>query len=294
MKRPPHFFTLLITLTLCLLLQACGAVKLSYNNADTLIYWWLDGYVDFTPEQKPRVKDELLAFQQWHRKTQLPEFAAMAQTLQSQAAGEVSASQLCANFDRAQKLLPVMTAYLEPSVLWLVTQLTPDQIKSISDKYAKTNDKWREEWQPETKRELYKNMKKNVRERVENLYGKLSDEQKKMLREAVAALPYDSKMAYTERLRRQQDMLTTLKDIQSKKLAGPAAIDAAREPMRALLQRNSASPDAAYRAYFERYKTSQCEMFAKLHSSITTEQRAHAVSKLQDYERDFKTLQTNK
>jgi hypothetical protein len=287
MKR----ITLLTTLTLCLLLQACGAVKLSYNNADTLLYWWLDGYVDFTAEQKPRVKDELLAFQQWHRKTQLTEFAAMAETLQNQAAGEATASQLCANFDRAQKLLPMMTAYLEPSVLWLVTQITPDQIKSISDKYAKTNDKWRDEWQPETKRELYKNMQKSIRERVDNIYGRLTDAQQKMLLDSIAALPYDSKIAYAERLRRQQDMLTTLKDIQSKKLTGQAAIDAAREPMRVLLQRNSTSPDTAYRAYFERYKTSQCEMFAKLHSSISPEQRAHAVSKLKDYERDFRSLQ---
>ena len=285
------FFRPLLLLALGALLTACGAIKLTYNNADSLIYWWLDGYVDFTVDQKVHAKNELQAFHQWHRKTQLPAFAEIAHSVQADISNNVTAAQLCAKWDQLQeRLLPPLTAYLEPQVLWLVTHLSSAQIKSMEEKYAATNEKWLSEWQPKTKRELIKNIKKSIRERTDSLYGSLEDEQRKWLLETLRTSPFDSKIAYTERQRRQQDMLTTLRDIQTRKLN----IDAAREPMRALMQRSLVSPDTAYLAYADRLKQSNCGLYATLHNSMNTAQRAHALSKLKDYERDFNTLQKTK
>ncbi len=157
-------------------------------------------------------------------------------------------------------------------------------------KICKTNEKWLEEWQPKTKRELMKNTEKSIRERTDSLYGSLEDSQRKWLQETISTSPFNSKMAYAERLRRQQDLVTTLKEIQARKLN----IDAARDPMRALMQRSLVSPDTAYLAYADRLKQSNCELYAKLHNSMNTAQRAHALSKLKDYERDFNTLHKTK
>jgi hypothetical protein len=85
-------------------------------------------------------------------------------------------------------------------------------------------------------------------------------------------------------------MLSTLKNIQSKKLSA----DAAKEPMRKLLERNIDSPDAAYRAYAQQIKQHNCSLFAKLHNSMSTQQRSYALEKLKEYEQDFKALQANK
>lgn len=282
-----HFFLLFA----CALLTSCAAVKLAYNNADTLVYFWLDDYVDFTVDQKVGAKNDIEAFHKWHRQTQLPTFMAIAKTMQTQAVGTVTAAQLCTNWEQMQPtLLQPMAAYLEPVVLRLVTQLSPAQITSIEEKYAKTNKKWLEEWQPKTTRELHKYSKKMIRERLENLYKRLNDEQLKMLRDHIATAPFDSKIAYAERLKRQQDMVSTLKNIQTKKLT----IEAAKEPLRAVLERSLTSPDPTYRAYAERVKKSNCELYAKVHNSITPEQRTRAIKTLQEYERDFKFLQAQK
>jgi len=287
----PLFFRPLLLLVLCTLLTACGAVKLTYNNADSLLYWWLDGYTDFTVEQKVRVKNEMQALHTWHRQTQLPAWADMARSLHVQAASDVTGAQLCAQWDQAQeRLLPPMAAYLEPQVLWLVTHLTPAQLKSIEEKYAKTNEKWLDEWQPKTKTELIKNTEKSIRERTDSLYGNLDDEQRKWLREVIRTSPFDAKTAYAERLRRQQDVLATLKDIQERKLSS----DMAREPMRALMQRILVSPDSNYVAYASRLKLHNCELYAKLHNHMNGEQRKHVLAKLKDYERDFNTLHKTK
>jgi hypothetical protein len=287
----PSIFRYFFLWLLCALLTSCAAVKLTYNNADTLVYFWLDDYVDFTVDQKIGAKNDIQALHAWHRQTQLPAFAAMAKTLQTQAQGNVTSTQLCTHWEQLQPtLLTPLTAYLEPVLLRLVTQLTPDQITSIEEKYAKTNKKWLDEWQPKTLRELHKNSEKNIRERLENLYKKLSDEQLKMLHANIVASPFDAKIAYVERLKRQQDVVATLKTIQSKKMN----VDAAKEPFKALLQRTFTSPDSSYRTYAERVKQSNCDLYAKLHNSITPEQRTHAIKTLQEYERDFKTLQATK
>lgn len=49
-----------LALIFCLLLQACGATKLTYNNADTLLYWWLDGYVDGSLNQQDRFQCQMV------------------------------------------------------------------------------------------------------------------------------------------------------------------------------------------------------------------------------------------
>jgi hypothetical protein len=287
----PSILRASLLVALCALLTACGAIKLTYNNADSLIYWWLDGYVDFTVDQKVHVKNEMQAFHQWHRKTQLPAFADIAHSLQKMSASDVTAAQLCTFADKIQeRLLPPLSAHIEPQVLWLVTHLTPAQIKSIEEKYAKTNEKWLDEWQPKTKATLIKNTEKSILERTDSLYGSLDDEQRKWLRETIRTSPFDAKTAYAERLRRQQDLLDVLKDIQAKKLSS----DAAKEPMRAVLQRSLVSPNPANKAYAEKMREYNCDLYAKLHNKTNPEQRKHALSKLIDYERDFKILQATK
>ncbi len=287
----PSIFRYFLPLLLCALFTSCAAVKLTYNNADTLVYFWLDDYVDFTVDQKVPAKNDIQAFHAWHRQTQLPALIAIAQTLQTQALNNVTAMQLCTNWEQMQPtFLQPMSAYLEPIVLRLVTQLNSDQITSIEEKYAKTNKKWLEEWQPKTTRELHKHSKKMIRERLESFYKRLNDEQLKMLRDHIASAPFDSKIAYSERLKRQQDMVATLKNIQTKKLTA----EAAREPLRAVFQRSLTSPDSTYRAYAERVKQNNCELYAKLHNSITPEQRTHAIKTLKEYERDFAFLQAQK
>ncbi|MEY4295617.1 MAG: hypothetical protein RLY82_1305 [Pseudomonadota bacterium] len=279
----PFIFRLFFLLLLSVLLTSCTAVKLTYNNADSLVYFWLDGYVDFTVDQKVGVKNDIQALHTWHRQTQLPTFALMAKTLQVQAQGNVTAVQLCANWDQVEPtFMPPLIAHLEPAVLKLVSQMTPDQITSVEEKYAKTNKEWLKEWQPKTTRELHKNSEKAIRDRLENIYKSLSDDQVKLLRELIAVSPFDSKIAYAERLRRQQDMIATLKGARTK------------ETLRALVQRNITSPDSTYRAYAARVKQSNCEMYAKIHNSMNESQRLQAVKTFQDYERDFKTLQAQK
>src|SRR5580765_4822032 len=41
------------------LLGACSALRIGYGAAPDLVYWWLDGYVDFDDTQTPRVREAI-------------------------------------------------------------------------------------------------------------------------------------------------------------------------------------------------------------------------------------------
>jgi len=75
----------------------------------TLLYWWLDAYVDFDSEQKADVKQDIGEFFRWHRKTQLQDYVQFLQKAQQQLRGNPTQADLMADYvdirDRTEALL---------------------------------------------------------------------------------------------------------------------------------------------------------------------------------------------
>jgi hypothetical protein len=88
------------------------------------------------------------------------------------------------------------------------------------------------------------------------------------------------------RLRRQEDILVTLRNLQQQ--APPP--EEARRQVRALLQRSVVSPVPAHQAYVNRLNEYNCRSMAQLHNSTSAEQRQSAFKRLQKYERDARAL----
>ena len=59
-----------------LALQSCGAFQLAYNNADVLVRFQADRYLDLNSAQVRWLSGQLVAQHGWHRKTQLPKYGA--------------------------------------------------------------------------------------------------------------------------------------------------------------------------------------------------------------------------
>jgi hypothetical protein len=83
------------------LLQGCSAVKLAYNNAPELAYWWIDGYADLDDAQSLKVREELARLQQWHRTNELPRIAELLQRTRQLALADTTPEQVCTLFARS-------------------------------------------------------------------------------------------------------------------------------------------------------------------------------------------------
>lgn len=268
------------------LLVACSAIKIGYNTVPDLTYWWLDGYADFNAVQTLQVRDELNHLHQWHRVTELPKVAELLQKMQRMAPNDVTPEQVCGLFSDVRTRLEAVHAQAEPGIIALAMSLGSSQLAHIEAKFQKTNTGWREDWLDGTPAEKQERRMKSAIDRAEQVYNTLEERQKTILQESIASSGFDPQLSYTERLRRQRDLLQTLRQIQGNKVPASQATVA----LRGYVERSIHSPNLAYRAYSDKALLDNCRAFAQLHNSTTAEQRERAVRRLAAYERDIREL----
>ena len=263
-----------------LVLQACSAVKLGYQTLPETSYWWLDGYLDFTSAQKERVKDDLASLQQWHRKAELPQYAALLDQMSLLAVKDTTPDQICGLADSVRARLRAVGVQAEPSAATLALSFTPEQLQALRKRYDKNNAEYRKEWVdlPVAKRDE-KRYKKIVGY-AEDLYGKLDAPQRDAIRKYVTTGGFDPAYDNEQRLRQQRDVLQVLEKLQA---APDTSLADARKAVATLFERGFDAPDAAVRSHQQAVRRAGCETMAEVQNSTTDAQRAHAVKKLQQY-----------
>jgi Family of unknown function (DUF6279) len=285
---PRRFSRIIGLLAAALVLQACSAMKLAYNQVPEIAYLYLDGYVDFNGVQSLKVKEELGKVHQWHRQTQLPAYIDSLKKLQAQMPGEMEPQAACAVFADVRSKMVALTERTEPAVVSIVGMLEPAQLRHMEKKFDKINAEYRSDYLEGNPRNLRDKRMKLVVKRAEMLYGSLDAKQLAVIGKNIDDSVFDARKAYAERLRSQRDAVQTLTPL----IAGQAPQDKVQASMRQLLDRTLNPPDAAYRAYIDNFMRDNCQAFAELHNSTTPVQRRKALETLKRYEEDFRILST--
>ena len=273
-----------------LLLQGCSAIKLAYNNAPDLAYWWIDGYADLGDAQSLQVREELARLLQWHRSTELPKIAELLKKTQQLAATDVAPEQVCSLFAEVRTRFDAVVTQAEPAAVALAMGLRAAQVVHIETKFVKANTEWQKDWAAGGLAERQAKRLKSAVERSEQFYGTLEDRQLAILRNSVAQSSFDPQLSYAERLRRQKDLLQTLRLVSGSEGKPKPTAALAATALRAYQERSVNSPNPAYRAYAEKAIADSCKTFAQLHNSASPEQRTRALRRLADYERDAREL----
>lgn len=276
----------IIGLLLALLLSGCSAIRLGYNQAPELGYWWLDSYFDFTEAQTSRVRGDLASLQAWHRSNELPIYLGLLDKVQRLTPTNVAPEQLCDLYAELLPRLTVTAEQAEPTLSAVTLLLKPEQLAHLARQLDKRSETWREEWLDGTPGERRARQVKRLVDRAEGLYGRLDAAQRAALREAVAASQYDAELSYRESQRRHTDTLQTLRLIQS----GGLGAERNRLEARGLLDRAVNSPDPIYRNQQNKLRQENCRTFAALHNSTTPSQRSKALETLKGYEADLRAL----
>jgi hypothetical protein len=275
----------LLLTALALVLAACSAVRLAYNQAPSLGYWWIDGYADLNDAQTTVLRRDIDGFFAWHRSSELPAYISRLQQWQQLAAADSNPDQTCVQFTQVQTAyLRMVDRALEPMAR-LATTLTPAQLQHMQRRYAKGNREFESDYVRVSAEERIDNLLERATDRYETLYGDLSDAQLKLLRERIRQSPFDGSRVNAERLRRQADLLKTLRELQPERNPTAAVV-----ALRGWHDRVMQSPTPGFPAYSDALVRSGCEQFAALHNTTTAEQRAHAVRVLKDYETDLRSL----
>ncbi|NBS08360.1 MAG: hypothetical protein EBT49_02895 [Betaproteobacteria bacterium] len=274
----------------CWVLAGCSSLQFAYNSAPELTYWWLDGFLDFTSEQKPQVRADIHSFYSWHRSQQLGLYITWLERAQTMAGRNIQADEVCALMGEALDSLDTVTKELEPRVVRLLLTIEPAQTEQLQKQFTKKNREWRKEWLLGTPDELLDTRTDKGVEQAEKFYGRLDTSQKQLLRNLAKNSGYDPRMSYLLRLRRQADSVDTLRKLSTHSKDS----DAFAMEWRQLVERTRNTPDPMLRQYGEDLKKANCAAVANLHNATTPQQRDRAAKQLQAYARDLRTLMERK
>ncbi|MGI9326915.1 MAG: DUF6279 family lipoprotein [Pseudomonadales bacterium] len=184
MTRTWHFA---LGAMLLLLFSGGCSIKLAYNNADRLIRWNVDDYVDLTRPQKRFLTAELERLLYWHRTTQLPQYASALERLNNDIANAVGGPDAV--------LVDDFNEFIETALLWgevveakahrtasqILLSMTAEQIRALPALLEKDNRKLLKDEEGKTLLENQARWEKEVRKGLQRFMGRLNKEQKSFL-----------------------------------------------------------------------------------------------------------------
>ena len=266
-----------------LLLSACSTVRLAYSQAPTLGYWWIDSFVDLSDSQSVRLRRDIDDFFDWHAREELPAYAERLRQWQALSMKDSNPDLACSQFTVLQQAyLRSIDRSIEP-LSRLAVSLTPAQLDHLQRHQAKSNRAFEDDWLKVSLADRRERLLKKAEDRYETLYGDLNPAQIEALRSRVQRSSFDPQRVQAERMRRQTDLLNTLK-------TAKADTAQATQLLRAWHQRVMSSPTPGFPAYSQQLIREGCEQFASLHNSTSAEQRLHAVGVLNGYETDLRSI----
>jgi hypothetical protein len=290
-SNTPHTFlqrfSMLCLIAMMAVMAGCSSIKLTYNHGDTLLYWWLDTYVDLDGDQSAWVKKDIDKLFQWHRQTQLKQYSAILAKAQRQLAGDVTQADLLADYKEIKTYTEQLAMHAVPDLADLSRSVKPEQIAQMEKKFAKNNDDYRKKF---LKGDLEK--RQSVRfdksmEQLELWFGRFSSDQKAVLRKASDARPMDADIFLAERIRRQQKIVAMLRKVQQEKLSK----EATQKEVTALVHDTLDRFDAPERkAFYDTYVDTTTKYILTAIKIATPEQKTHAQKRMQGWIDDFNNL----
>ena len=280
-------FRVLCLLTVMAVLAACSSVKFAYNQGDTLLYWFVDAYVDLDSGQAGLVKEDISELIKWHRKTQLRDYSQFLAKAQGQLAGNMTQADLKADYKDIKTRTETLAYKALPELTDLALSVKPEQIANIEEKFRKNNDTYRKKFVAIDNDKKQKLRYKKSMEQFELWFGSFSGEQEALLRKASDARPLDNQVWLDERIIRQKKIISALHEIQAKKLSKEATSALLSNLLKDIFGRFDA-PER--KPFFDAYIDSTINLTLTAVKIATPAQKAHAQKRMQGWIDDFKIL----
>ena len=285
-----HRFRSSIIATLALVaatvLGGCSLIKVGYGQASPFTFRWLDRYVDFDDAQSLRMRTALDEWFAWNRRTQLPDYADLLARASAEVLVDSTPERMCGWATEIRSRVDTALERTLPTLAELLPTLAPAQIVRVEQRYKERNEEYRDEFVQRSAEKRRREAVKREIDRAEMLYGDLDAAQRELVVRSIAASPFDAELAYSERLRRQHDVLALMRTLS----APGARRDDAEAQIRAYVRRLDRSPRDPDRAYSERLVAYNCAFAATLHNATSPLQRRYAAKKLKGYETALREL----
>jgi hypothetical protein len=272
--------------SVALLLAACSQLQLGYSNADTVIAYSLDSYLDLDDEQERLAREQIGALHRWHRSTQLPGYVQLLNDAQKKVAGPVTAADVREFNAGVRRALMAIGEQAAPDLAKLALTLKPAQVDRLAERLARDTSKARRELVRFAGPESLEERVKRYVEQAEDWFGRLTPAQKEMIRASLASRPEAQEAWMAERENRQRELVAVMARIRAEQPPQATATAWLRDYFAQLAEPR----DAERRARLAMYREENAELVARLVNSATPAQRSALAKKLRGYAADLDAL----
>jgi hypothetical protein len=277
-----HLLKFSLLLFVLAALAGCSGARLAYNNADTLVRWMADDYFAFEGAQEEDFRARLAGFHAWHRSEELPRYSVLLTSACDKLADGLTAAELQWAWESVKGRYRRMAAYAAPELAAVLATLTPAQFAQLDKKFAESDADYAKKHLKGGETEQRKRRDKRNLELIREWFGDLSDEQEVQLKVLSGKLPLLYALRLENRQRRQGEFLALLKTYRS-----PAEL----EPrLRHWLTEWEEGASPEYRRLSALHQEQYIQMLLELDRGFTPVQRAHAVTRLNEFAEIFKEL----
>jgi Family of unknown function (DUF6279) len=265
-------------------LAGCGAVvRVAYNNSDVALRMMADDYFDLDGAQTELFRTRFARFHDWHRREELPQYAALFGGAAGRLAQGLAAEDVTWAIAALRTRYRVLVAQAVDEAAPIAATFRPENYAALERKLAANNAKFAKTYS------LASDQAKRDEARVELLekrfasfIGKLSPEQRELLVRSVQSQPRLSEARLKDRVRRQEEFVALLKEHRdSPHLA---------ERIREFFVHWERDRGAEYAKLAREWEERLVQLLLDMDRTLSAEQRARAVERFERYAEDFRSL----
>ncbi len=272
----------------CFMATGCSLILLGYDSVPSLVKYQVTRYFDLSTQQDELVEARLAEAFDWHRKTQLPEYASFLNQVQD----KVRSNSTIVTSDIERWRLTVQGAWtptanrLAKSMSEISVSLSPRQMERYQKKTAESNKKMLNDYVKSGGVARQKARADRLRKRAEFFFDSLTAEQKALIVKRSEEAPDSEEAWYRERIIRQQNFIALVEQIRSKKLDAAQAEPLVRNYLVGMFE----PKDPKNASLIRESSRSGDETTAALFAIATPEQKEFMLNKIASFSKDFERL----
>ena len=280
-----RFTRTIIILTLITAVAACS-FKTVYNRLDYLIPEYIEGMVTLDDVLEEKLEQSTLVLLEWHRNTQLKQYADWLSALQRDMAAQLTEKQLEQRITEMDRFWRSLSAKVNDEMADLLPLLNKEQQDELFMNIEDSNDEFREEFVDLNEEQRIEDYVERMSDTYQSWIGELTDEQQRKVEQVATELVSTAELRLQRRLQWQRGIREILAEEET------AQIKTGR--LRQFLSGFEDIDDETMKEKSAINREVIVRLTVQISHSMTEDQQAHFISKTNDYIRMLTELAENR
>lgn len=263
-------------------MTASCSFKTMYKQFDYLIPSYVEGMVSLDSMLEEKVEQRTLVLINWHRNTQLHQYAKWLRVFQHDANDQLTEEKLLQHIATLARFWQSLSLKVNEEMVRLLPLLNAEQRKELFSNIADKNDEFREEYVAVDNDERIVQYTDRMVENYETWLGNLTDEQGSAVKHAAAKMQTAAGLRLERRLQWQRSIQRIL-------ATNDSATQKAASLAKYFTDFNSQN-NVAMNMIEKKNRQLLARLTVRIVHSMTDDQNAHFVSRTNDYIRMFTEL----